>query len=144
MKRWCIIVKGFTSTQLNEGVNLHLILNAGLENLSTSSGVSNSKNLAENKRSRRRSNAYTACYSTGRLMEQFGNGLASRMPGMGRLATGRSYGSALIPLVGNNSWFINYSNANAYIYTNHMAVGFHLLLSLFGFLLFIYLFIYII
>ena len=25
------IVKGFTSTQLNEGVNLHLILNAGLD-----------------------------------------------------------------------------------------------------------------
>ena len=41
-------------------------------------------------------NAYTACDSTGRLMEQSGNGLASRMPGMGRLATGRSYGSALI------------------------------------------------
>ena len=46
---------------------------------------------------------------------------------------------ALIPLVGNNSRFINYSNANAYIYTNHMVVGFHLPLSLFGFLLFIYL-----
>ena len=41
---------------------------------------------------------------------------------------------ALIPLVGNNSRFINYSNANAYIYTNHMVVGFHLPLSLFGFL----------
>ena len=51
---------------------------------------------------------------------------------------------ALIPLVGNNSQLINYSNANAYIYTNHMAVGFHLPLSLFGFLLSIYLFIYII
>ena len=58
---------------------------------------------------------------------------------MSRLATGRSYGSALIPLVGNNSRFIDYSNANAYIYTNHMTGGFHLLLSLFGFLLFIYL-----
>ena len=67
-------------------------------------------------------------------MEQSGNGLASRMPGMGRLATGRSYGSALIALVGNNSRFIDYSNENAYIYTNHMAVGFHLPLSLFGFL----------
>ena len=41
---------------------------------------------------------------------------------------------ALIPLVGNNSRFINYSNANAYIYTNHMAVGFHLPLSWFSFL----------
>ena len=51
---------------------------------------------------------------------------------------------ALIPLVRYNSRLINYSNANAYIYTNHMAVGFHLLLSLFGFLLSIYLFIYII
>ena len=50
------------------------------------------------------SNAYNACDSTGRLMEQSGNGLASRMPKMGRLATGkRSYGRALIPLVGNNS-----------------------------------------
>ena len=38
------------------------------------------------------SNAYNACDSTGRLMEQSGNGLASRIPGMGRLATGRSYG----------------------------------------------------
>ena len=46
-----------------------------------------------------------------------------------------------ILIVGNNSRFY-YSNANAYIYTNHMAVGFHLPLSLFGFLLFIYLFIY--
>ena len=51
------------------------------------------------------SNAYIACDSTGRLMEQSGNGLASRMPRMGRLETGRSYGSALIPLVGNNSRF---------------------------------------
>ena len=41
---------------------------------------------------------------------------------------------ALIPLVGNNSRFDPYSNANAYIYTNNMAVGFHLPLSLFGFL----------
>ena len=39
-----------------------------------------------------RSNTYIACDSTGRLMEQSGNGLASRMPGMGRLAIGRSYG----------------------------------------------------
>ena len=41
---------------------------------------------------------------------------------------------ALIPVVGNNSRFIDYSNANAYIYTKYMAVGFHLPLSLFGFL----------
>ena len=41
---------------------------------------------------------------------------------------------ALIPLVGNNSRLINYSNAKAYTYTNLLAVGFHLPLSLFGFL----------
>ena len=41
---------------------------------------------------------------------------------------------ALIPLVGNNSRLINYSNAKSYTYTNLMAVGFHLPLSLFGFL----------
>ena len=41
---------------------------------------------------------------------------------------------ALITLVGNNSRLINYSNAKAYTYTNLMAVGFHLPLSLFGFL----------
>ena len=35
-----------------------------------------------------RSNAYSACDSTGRLMEQYGNGLASRMPVMGRNAAG--------------------------------------------------------
>ena len=75
-------------------------------------------------------------------MEQSGNGLASRMPGMGRNAAGVMADSpALIPLVGNNSRLIDYSNANAYIYTNHMAVGFHLPLNLFGFLLSIYLFI---
>ena len=41
---------------------------------------------------------------------------------------------ALIPLVGNNSQFQFISNANACIYTKYMAVGFHLPLSLFGFL----------
>ena len=35
---------------------------------------------------------------------------------------------------GNNSRFINYSNAKAYTYTNLMAVGFHLPLSWFSFL----------
>ena len=78
-------------------------------------------------------------------MEQSGNGMASRMPGMGINVVGvMADNPALIPLVGNNSRFDYYSNANAYIYTTHMAVGFHLPLSLFGFLLFIYLFIYII
>ena len=53
------------------------------------------------------SNAYIACDSTGRLMEQFGNGLASRMPVMGRNATGvMADNPALIPLVGNNSRLI--------------------------------------
>ena len=67
-------------------------------------------------------------------MEQSGNGLASRMT-MDRNAAGVMADSpALIPLVGNNSRFDFYSNANAYIYTNHMVVGFHLSLSLFGFL----------
>ena len=56
---------------------------------------------------RRWSNAYIACDSTGRLMEQSGNGLASRMPGMSRNAVGVMVDSpALIPLVGNNSRFI--------------------------------------
>ena len=68
-------------------------------------------------------------------MEQSGNGLASRMPGTGRNAAGvMADNPALIPLVGNNSRLINYSNAKAYTYTNLMAVGFHLLLNLFGFL----------
>ena len=40
----------------------------------------------------------------------------------------------MIPLVGNNSRFQFISNANACIYTKYMAVGFHLPLSLFGFL----------
>ena len=59
-------------------------------------------------------------------MEQSGNGLASRMPGMGRNAAGVMEDSpALIPLVGNNSRFqIDYSNANAYIYTFHEAVDY--------------------
>ena len=66
-----------------------------------------------------------ACDSTDRLMEQSGNGLASRMPVMGRNAAGVMADSpALIPLVGNNSQF-NYSNANAYIYTNYMTVDLH-------------------
>ena len=52
------------------------------------------------------SNAYIACDSTGRLMEQSGNGLASRMPEMSRNAAGVMAGRpALIPLVGNNSQF---------------------------------------
>ena len=54
-------------------------------------GLGNSKKL-QRINAGRRTNAYIACDSTGRLMEQSGNGLASRMPGMGRLATGRSYG----------------------------------------------------
>ena len=64
-----------------------------------------------------------------------GNGLASRMPGTGRNAAGvMADNPALIPLVGNNSQFPFISNANACIYTKYMAVGFHLPLSLFGFL----------
>ena len=47
---------------------------------------------------------------------------------------------ALIPLVGNNSRLINYSNTKAYTYTNLMAVGFHLPLSLFGFQLFLFIY----
>ena len=55
---------------------------------------------------RRWSNAYIACDSTGILMEQSGNGLARRMPVMGRNAAGVMADSpALIPLVGNNSRF---------------------------------------
>ena len=52
----------------------------------------------------------------------------------GRLA-GRSYGAWLwyhMMVITPDSIFI--SNANAYIYTKYMAVGFHLPLSLFGFL----------
>ena len=57
-------------------------------------------------------------------MEQSGNGLESRMT-MDRNAAGVMADSpALIPLVGNNSRF-NYSNANAYIYTNDMTVDLH-------------------
>ena len=41
---------------------------------------------------------------------------------------------------GNNSRFIIYSNAKAYTYTNLMAVGFHLPLSLFGFQLFLFIY----
>ena len=41
-----------------------------------------------------------------------------------RLAKGRSYGSALIPVVRYNSRLIDYSNANAYIYTFHEAVDY--------------------
>ena len=68
-------------------------------------GFGNSKILAENKRSRWRSNAYTACDSTGRLMEQSDSGLASKMT-MDRNAAGVMADSpALIPLVGNNSRF---------------------------------------
>ena len=48
--------------------------------------------------------------------------------------------AALIPLVGNNSRLINYSNAKAYTYTNLMVVGFHLPLSLFGFQLFLFIY----
>ena len=50
------------------------------------------------------SNAYIACDSTSRLVEQSGNGLASRMPVMGRNAAGvMADNPALILLVGNNS-----------------------------------------
>ena len=71
----------------------------------------------------------------GKSRGKTGDGLASRMPGMGRNAAGVMADSlALIPLVGNKSRLINYSNAKAYTYTNLMAVGFHLPLSVFGFL----------
>ena len=60
---------------------------------------------------------------------------------LSRLAAGTQKGMqervmnlALIPLDGNKSRLINYSNAKAYTYTNIMAVGFHLPLSRFGFL----------
>ena len=53
------------------------------------------------------SNAYIACDSTGRLMEQSGNGLTSRMPVMGRNAAGvMADNPALIPLVRYNSRLI--------------------------------------
>ena len=48
---------------------------------------------------------------------------------------------ALIPLVGNNSRLINYSNANAYIHTFHEAVDyqpFRLPIYSYSYLLFIY------
>ena len=64
------------------------------------------------------SNAYIACDSTGRLMEQSGNGMARRMPVMGRNAAGVMADSpALIPLVGNNSRFDVLFMAKALIYT---------------------------
>ena len=69
-------------------------------------GLGNSKKNLQRINAGRWSNAYIACDSTGRLMEQSGNGLASRMLGMGRNAAGVMADSpALIPLVGNNSRF---------------------------------------
>ena len=54
----------------------------------------------------RNCNADNACDSIGRLMEQSGNGLASKMPVMGRNAAGVMVDNpTLIPLVGNNSRF---------------------------------------
>ena len=58
-------------------------------------GIGNSKKNLQRINAGRWSNAYIACDSTGRLMEQYGNGLASRM----------ADSPALIPLVGNNSRF---------------------------------------
>ena len=59
-----------------------------------------------------------ACDSTGRLMEQSGNGMASRMPGMGRNAVGVMADiPTLIPLVGNNSRFnVYYITKSYYLY----------------------------
>ena len=62
-----------------------------------------------------------ACDSTGRLMEQSGNGMASRMSGMGRNAAGvMADNPALIPLVGNNSRFnIHFQWKCLYLYKVH-------------------------
>ena len=93
--------------------------------------------LAEN-RLRQKINAHNECAQgqTGDGQATLRSRLAGRMPGLkcSRQELRQENSQALIPLVGNNSRFINYSNAKAYTYTNLMAVGFHLPLSWFSFL----------